>query len=40
MTVGKKLTDRIVMSLQADVMLIDTYQTYDWKTEFRIGFFF
>lgn len=40
MTVGKKVTDRIVMSLQADVMLIDTYPTYDWKTEFRIGFFF
>ncbi|HEX7858443.1 MAG TPA: hypothetical protein VF503_32570 [Sphingobium sp.] len=37
---GKKVTDRMIISLQTDVAVINTYQNYDWKTEFRVGFFF
>jgi hypothetical protein len=39
-TIGKKINARTVMSLQADIALIDRYRQYDWQTEFRIGFFF
>lgn len=39
-TIGKKVARNIVVSLQADVMVIDTYPAYDWKTEFRVGLFF
>jgi hypothetical protein len=39
-TVGRKIDRSTVMSLQADVAVINELQQYDWQTEFRIGFFF
>jgi hypothetical protein len=40
MTIGKKATDSIVVSLQGDVGLIKDKYDYDYQFEFRIGFFF
>jgi hypothetical protein len=39
-TVGTKLDPRTVVSLQADVPIINEFKQYDWQAEFRIGFFF
>ena len=39
-TIGKKITNNIVASLQADVPMIDTLKDYNWQMEARIGFFF
>jgi hypothetical protein len=38
--VGRKLTDRFIWSVEASYGLIKAYQLYDFKLEFRIGFFY
>jgi hypothetical protein len=40
LTVGWKPKRDMVISLSADVPIVDDYEQYDWQTEFRIGFFF
>jgi hypothetical protein len=39
-TVGKKINPTTVLSVQADVALIDDYEQYDWQVELRLGVFF
>lgn len=39
-TVGRKINARTVVSLQADVPLVDDYRQYDWQAELRVGVFF
>jgi hypothetical protein len=38
--VGKMITPKIVTSLEVGVPIIDDYPVYDFKIEFRVGFFF
>lgn len=40
MTIGRLVTNRVVMSLQTDVALVDDFPIYDWQMEARVGFFF
>lgn len=39
-TVGRKVNANTVMSLQADVAVVDDFPQYDWQVEFRVGLFF
>jgi len=38
--VGKMITPKTVLSIEAKVPLVNDYQQYDFELEFRIGFFF
>lgn len=38
--IGKMLNESTVVSVEISFPLLNDYQIYDFKTEFRIGFFF
>jgi hypothetical protein len=39
LTVGWKPRKNVVVSVSADVPIVDDREQYDWQVEFRVGFF-
>ena len=40
MTLGRKLSKDVIMSLSVDIPIINDYRQDHWQAEFRVGFFF
>jgi hypothetical protein len=40
LTVGRKVTPDVVVSVQGDIPIVEDYEQYDWQVEARVVFFF